>query len=196
MFHNQSILRSSYPSISPPPPKNLTMAFSPWGSDVTLVREFTTVGCAKLEWSAIVNRTSNGTKYNAFFTSFFFFLLYYYIIIIYLLIYRVLYWQEDVKNVCFSSANIHIFSESAALLDDFLKVEKSFLQGGYVHYPFVIVIVIESHFMPLFICEKWHPNFCLFRYNYSRLTMTRTHHSHRVPSPCLRSEFASGGGEK
>ena len=93
---------------------------------------------------------------------------YYYYIIIYLLIYRVLYWQEDVKNVCFSSANIHIFSESAALLDDFLKVEKLFLQGGYVHYPFVIVIVIESHLVPLFICEKWHPFFCLFLYNYSR----------------------------
>ena len=30
----------------------------------------------------------------------------------------------------------------------------------------VIVIVIMSHFVPLFSHTKWHPNFCLFLYNY------------------------------
>ena len=30
----------------------------------------------------------------------------------------------------------------------------------------VIVIVIMSHFVPLFLYTKWHPIFCLFLYNY------------------------------
>ena len=55
----------------------------------------------------------------------------------------------------------------------------------------VIVIVIMSHFVPLFSHTKWHPNFCLFRYNYiNNLPTEHTHHSHIMPSLWLRSAFA------
>ena len=50
--------------------------------------------------------------------------------------------------------------------------------------PIVIVIVIVSHFMPLFFSQKWHPNFCLFGYN---IIDGRFHHAFALGSLCLRS---------
>ena len=89
---------------------------------------------------------------------------------------------------------------------------------------FVIVIVIGYRLGATFFSQKWHPYFCLFRYNYNCLsvwlldclsiliaqdTQAFTHSSNQamlpplhpqntstMPSLCLHSAFAPKGGGK
>lgn len=46
--------------------------------------------------------------------------------------------------------------------------------------------------MPLIFFKKWHPDFCFFRYNYSRRTTSDIIKHPIVPLPWLRSTFAVG----